>query len=195
MAQPASVWSVGHSTRSVEAFIALLEHYHIEGIADVRRHPGSRRLPQFGSDALRAALAERNIAYDWLGELGGRRRPNADSVNLAWRNTSFRGYADHLASAEFAHGLKRLLEIAGQRRTAMMCAEVLWWRCHRSLVSDVLKVRGIEVLHIQDEQHLIAHPFTGPARLVDGELSYVEGMGEPLGKQARAERQIRLDLP
>jgi uncharacterized protein (DUF488 family) len=194
MNTPATVWTLGHSTRSIDAFLALLEHYRIEGIADVRRHPGSRRLPQFGSDALREALATRGIAYAWLPELGGRRRPAADSVNRAWRNSSFRGYADHLKSAEFAVGLARLLELASQRRTAMMCAEVLWWRCHRSLVSDVLKVRGIEVLHIQDEQHAVAHPFTAPARLIDGELSYVEGVGEPLGKEAWADRQTRLEL-
>ncbi|MCQ4277110.1 DUF488 domain-containing protein [Stutzerimonas degradans] len=194
MSMPDTVWTIGHSTRSLEQFIALLEHYRIEGIADVRRHPGSRRLPQFGSDALREALADRGINYEWLPELGGRRRAAAGSVNQAWRNASFRGYADHLASAEFARGLERLLALAGKRHTAMMCAEVLWWRCHRSLVSDVLKVRGIEVLHIQDEQHLIAHPFTAPARLVDGELSYAQDAGEPLRQDADGGRQARLDI-
>lgn len=188
------VWTVGHSTRSIEAFIELLQAHGIEAIADVRRFPGSRRLPQFGEQALRESLAAAGIDYLWIGELGGRRRPLADSPNGAWRNTSFRGYADHLASEEFALGLRRLLELADRRPTAMMCAEVLWWRCHRSLVSDVLKVRGIEVLHIQDEQHLIAHPFTAPARLVDGELSYAQDAGEPLRQDAGGGRQARLDI-
>ncbi len=190
MKTPACIWTLGHSTRTIEAFIALLQAHRIEAIADVRRFPGSRRLPQFGEQALCQSLAEAGIDYRWIGELGGRRRPAADSANVAWRNASFRGYADHLASAEFAAGLERLLELAASRRTAMMCAEVLWWRCHRSLVSDVLKVRGIEVLHIQDENPAEPHPYTAPARLVDGQLCYEPDRGEP----ARPERQRRLEL-
>ncbi|OMG68375.1 DUF488 domain-containing protein [Stutzerimonas balearica] len=188
------VWTVGHSTRSIEAFIELLQAHGIEAIADVRRFPGSRRLPQFGEQALRESLAAAGIDYLWIGELGGRRRPLADSPNGAWRNTSFRGYADHLASEEFALGLRRLLELADRRPTAMMCAEVLWWRCHRSLVSDVLKARGVEVLHIQNEGPAEPHPYTAPARLAEGRISYEPGKGEPLGREARAERQGRLDL-
>ena len=193
MKQPSAIWTIGHSTRSLEQFVEVLRQHRIEAIADVRRFPGSRRLPQFGGDTLRSALAEHGIDYCWFEALGGRRRAHADSQNQAWRNASFRGYADHLQSTEFAEGLARLLELAARRRTAMMCAELLWWRCHRSLVSDVLKVRGIEVLHIQDDTPAIPHPFTAPARLVDGRLSYVPGRGEALGKQARNE-QISLDL-
>ena len=178
MAQPATVWTIGHSTRSLEQLIEILRHHQIEAIADVRRFPGSRRLPQFGEAALREGLEARGLHYQWIEELGGRRRPLKDSPSLAWRNSSFRGYADHLRSDEFNRGLQRLLEMAVQRRTAMMCAELLWWRCHRSLVSDVLKIRGIEVLHIQDEKPPAAHPFTAPARLLDGQLSYAEGKGE-----------------
>jgi len=166
------IWSVGHSTRTGPAFIALLKHYGIEMVADVRRHPGSRRLPQFMSDDLQAALEEQGIGYRWLGELGGRRRAPADAPVSAWRNPSFRGYAEHLKSEEFATGLQHLLSLAAECRTTMMCAEVLWWRCHRAMVSDVLKLGGVEVLHIQDEQRMTAHPYTSPARVKDGELSY-----------------------
>lgn len=177
---PQRIWTVGHSTRTGPAFIALLRHYGIERVADVRRHPGSRRLPQFMSAELQAALHAQGIDYRWLGELGGRRRAPADAPVSAWRNPSFRGYAEHLKSAEFAVGLQQLLGLAAERPTAMMCAEVLWWRCHRAMISDVLKLRGVEVLHIQDEQHLSPHPYTSPARVKDGELSYVEGVGQPL---------------
>jgi len=178
--EPQRIWTVGHSTRSGPSFVALLKHYGIEMIADVRRHPGSRRLPQFMSETLQAALEEQGIGYRWLGELGGRRRASTDSPASAWRNPSFRGYAEHLKSAEFAAGLQQLLSLAAERPTAMMCAEVLWWRCHRALISDVMKLDGIEVLHIQDEQRLTVHPYTTPARLEKGELSYVEGAGKPL---------------
>jgi uncharacterized protein (DUF488 family) len=180
MALPQQIWTVGHSTRTPEAFIALLRDYGIEAVADVRRFPGSRRLPQFMSANLEASLAENGIAYEWIEELGGRRRAPPGPNTSAWRNTSFRGYAEHLKTDEFASGLQRLLRLAAEQPTAMMCAEVLWWRCHRSMVSDILKLRGIEVLHIQDEKRLTPHPYTSPARLEDGELTYAEGAGEPL---------------
>ncbi|UAW97258.1 DUF488 domain-containing protein [Halopseudomonas nanhaiensis] len=186
MNAPHTVWTIGHSTHSIEAFIALLQHYDIEAIADVRRFPGSRRLPHFGEDALRASLLEHGIEYRLIPQLGGRRRAAPDTPNTGWRNASFRGYADHIASEEFDEGLRILLELAGQRRTSMMCAEVLWWRCHRSLVSDVLKVRGIEVLHIQDAKQIGEHPFTAPARLVAGKLSYAPSGGEPLNEKQRS---------
>ncbi|MCQ4248690.1 DUF488 domain-containing protein [Pseudomonas stutzeri] len=179
-AAPRQIWTIGHSTRAPEAFVALLEHYGIEAIADVRRFPGSRRLPQFASTNLEASLREQGIAYQWIEQLGGRRRASPGPSSSAWRNASFRGYAEHVRTEEFATGLEQLLRLAAERRTAMMCAEVLWWRCHRSIVSDVLKLRGIEVLHIQDEQRLTVHPFTSPARLDDGELTYAETAGVPL---------------
>jgi uncharacterized protein (DUF488 family) len=127
-----TIWTLGHSTRSLNEFLALLAHYKIEAVADVRRFPGSRRQPQFAQSALRSALVEHSIAYHWIVTLGGRRRPRPDSPNIAWRNASFRGYADYIASAEFAEGLTELLGIAAQRRTAIMCAEAVWWRCHRA---------------------------------------------------------------
>ena len=187
MAQAETIWTIGHSTRSIEEFIALLHHYRIEAIADVRRFPGSRRLPQFGQEALRASLNEAGIDYQLITELGGRRRAAADSVNVAWRNASFRGYADHIASREFAIGLERLQQLAVRRRTSMMCAEVLWWRCHRSLVSDILMVGGTRVMHIQDEQHCDEHPYTRPARLYQGRLTYDATRGEPLNAKERSQ--------
>jgi len=195
MARPDMIWSIGHSTRSIETFTALLHHYRIEAVADIRRFPGSRRLPQFAQAALSASLAEHNIEYQLITELGGRRRPTEDSPNIVWRNASFRGYADHTASREFAAGLARLRQLAVRRRTTMMCAEVLWWRCHRSLVADVLMVSGTQVLHIRDEKHLEEHPFTGPARLHQGQLTYDATKGEPLNARQRSQdSQHRLNL-
>ena len=149
-------------------------------MADVRRFPGSRRQPQYTQAPLCSALAEHGIAYHWIAALGGRRRPRPDSANITWRNASFRGYADHIASAEFAGGLNELLEVAGRLRTTLMCAEAVWWRCHRALIADVLCVRGIEVVHILDETHTVVHPYTSPARIVQGRLSYVPAEGKPL---------------
>ena len=169
---PSTIWTIGHSTRSIDEFIALLVDYGIEVLADVRRFAGSRRFPQFGEGALRASLAEHRIAYHPLPALGGRRRPLPDSPNVAWRNASFRGYADHMASREFADGLRELVDVAHRARTALMCAEAVWWRCHRALIADALKTRGDEVIHILDAKHAVPHPYTAPARIVDGKLSY-----------------------
>lgn len=188
MNAPATLWTVGHSTRSIDAFIALLKHYRLQGVVDVRRHPGSRRLPQFGTDTLQTHLAEAGLDYLWVEELGGRRRAAKDSPNSAWRNASFRGYADYLNEPSFEVGLQRLLTFASERRCTLMCAEVLWWRCHRALIADVLKLRGVEVLHIRDESHVDSHPFTSPARLLDGRLSYAADAGEPLGGPPRSHR-------
>lgn len=171
-AEVQTIWTIGHSTRTLEAFLGLLDEYGIEAIADVRRFPGSRRYPYFASEALAKSLPSRGIAYWWLPELGGRRKVQPGSPNTAWRNASFQGYADHLASPEFAIGLEKLLRLAVGRRTALMCAEAVWWRCHRSLIADVLKLRGIEVIHIIDASHSTLHPYTSPARIVDGQLSY-----------------------
>jgi uncharacterized protein (DUF488 family) len=171
--QPAgTIWTIGHSTRTLEAFVAVLHAHGIEAIADVRRFPGSRRLPQFNEPALADGLERAGIAYRSLTSLGGRRRPQPDSVNTGWRHEAFRGYADHLASEEFADGLVELLMIAGGLRTAVMCAEMLWWQCHRRLIADVLTSLGADVLHIQTEKPAEQHQLAAPARLVDGVLSY-----------------------
>ena len=168
-----TVWTVGHSTRSAEEFVRLMATCGIELVADVRRFPGSRRLPHFAAEALAGELEAAGIAYYGFPLLGGRRRPDADSVNTGWRHPAFRGYADHLASDEFAAGLAELLAIAGGVRTTVMCAEMLWWQCHRRLIADVLVSLGYEVLHIQTEKPADPHRLIDPAHLVDGTLSYV----------------------
>jgi uncharacterized protein (DUF488 family) len=177
---PATIWTIGHSTRTLEELLGLLSKYRIEAIADVRRFPGSRRYPHFASDALAETLPAHGIAYQWLPQLGGRRKVQPGSPNTAWRNASFQGYADYIASAEFAAGLDELLTLAAHTRTALMCAEAVWWRCHRSIIADVLKLRGIEVIHIVDATHTTVHPYTSPARIVDGRLSYAPPQGELL---------------
>jgi uncharacterized protein (DUF488 family) len=166
------IWTVGHSTRSGEEFIEILKAHHIELLVDVRTFPGSRRYPQFN----RASLAERlkafGIDYKHEPRLGGRRRPRPDSHNTAWRNEQFRGYADHMETDEFKNGVRELLELAAKTRVAVMCAEAVWWRCHRSLIADYLKAEGHEVVHILDEKKTEEHPFTSAAMIVDGKLSY-----------------------
>ncbi len=169
-----TVWTVGHSTLSDEEFFALLAKYDIEALADVRRFPASRRYPQFNEAALRSSLAERAIEYVWLPSLGGRRAPAPDSPNTGWRNDSFRGYADHLGSTEFAGGFAELTRLAARSRTAIMCAEAVWWRCHRSLIADVLKSQGWPVIHIFGAATANEHPYTSPARIIDGRLTYPE---------------------
>jgi uncharacterized protein (DUF488 family) len=171
-AAPTRIWTIGHSTRAIEEFLSLLAGSRIEAIADVRSFPGSRRYPQYGRDALAATLAAHAIGYHWLPALGGRRRASPDSPNTAWRNVSFRGYADYMSSTEFAQGLAELLEVSNNARTAIMCSEALWWRCHRSMIADALCVRGIKVVHILDAKHRVVHPMTSPARIVGGVLSY-----------------------
>ena len=171
---PVTIWTIGHSTRPIEEFLGLLTRTRIKVIADVRSFPGSRKYPQYGKEALAATLTAHAISYHWLQALGGRRRVSPDSPNTAWRNASFRGYADYMSSAEFARGLAQLLKVASNARTAIMCAEAVWWRCHRSMIADALCVRGIEVIHILDAKHQVEHPMTSPARIVRGELSYAE---------------------
>ena len=177
MSQVDTVWTLGHSTRSLDEFLAVLAAHELQAIADVRRFPGSKRHPQFAREALEQSLPAAGIEYLWLPQLGGRRRPRPDSPNTGWRNEAFRGYADHIDSAEFGQGYAQLTALAARRRTAMMCSELLWWRCHRSLVSDVLKARGYDVLHVADLGPAKPHPWTAPARIVDGKLDYSEPGG------------------
>jgi uncharacterized protein (DUF488 family) len=170
--QAKTVWTVGHSTRTIQEFLDLLAEYDIRAIADVRSMPGSRKYPQYDQEKLAATLADQGVAYRWLENLGGRRRTSPESPNTAWRNVSFRGYADHMSSAEFAQGLNELHELAGARRTALMCAEAVWWRCHRSMIADALCAGGTCVMHIMGSGHCVAHPMTSPARIVRGQLTY-----------------------
>ena len=166
------LWTIGHSTRSIEKFIEALKSFEIQVLADVRSFPGSRRYSQFNKAQLATSLADDGIAYLHFPELGGRRRVRPDSNNMAWRNESFRAYADYMERDGFLEGIVRLIEIARTRRTAIMCAEAVWWRCHRGLIADYLKVKGIEVAHITAIGKSEPHPLTTAARIVDGELSY-----------------------
>ena len=167
------IWTIGHSTRSIDNFIAALQANEIKLVADVRLLPGSKRHPQFNKEAFADSLDKGGISYAHFPELGGRRRPKPDSHNTAWRNDAFRGYADHMETKEFHDGIARLLTLASEAGpTAIMCAEAVWWRCHRALISDFLKVRGIEVIHIIDATKTQSHPFTSAAHIIDGRLTY-----------------------
>jgi uncharacterized protein (DUF488 family) len=170
--RPLQIWTIGHSTRSIDDFLALLTTNGIRALADVRRFPGSRRLPHFGEEALAQSLTGVDIAYEHFPELGGRRRARPDSPNTAWRHPAFRGYADYMMTSEFRAGVARLLDLAQSTPTVFMCAEALWWQCHRGLIADDLKVAGHEVIHIMAPNKTELHPFTSAARIVDGRLSY-----------------------
>jgi uncharacterized protein (DUF488 family) len=162
------VYTLGHSTLDLAAFLERLALHGIAGIADVRTFPASRRHPHFAREALSRSLAAAGVAYDWLPALGGRRKARADSAHAGWRVEGFRGYADHMESGEFASGLARLVEIAALRPTAVMCAEAVPWRCHRQLLADALLVRGVDVRHVTGPSAAQAHRLTPFARL-DGE--------------------------
>jgi uncharacterized protein (DUF488 family) len=156
-----TVWTIGHSTRPLETFLELLAVNGIEAVADVRRYPGSRRWPHFARESLADTLAARGLHYLWLPELGGRRTPRPDSPNTAWRSAAFRGYADYMATEAFAVGLDRLVNLASGLKTSLLCAESLWWRCHRGLIADVLRWLGFEVIHIMGPGATRPHPYTG----------------------------------
>ena len=145
-----TVYTVGHSTRGLDEFIALLARHGIAHVADVRAFPASRRHPHFNREPLAGELGPRGIAYSHHPALGGRRTPSRDSRNAAWRNAGFRGYADYMQTADFRRGIDGLLLVAGAAPTAVMCAESVPWRCHRSLIADALLVRGAAVLHVLD---------------------------------------------
>jgi uncharacterized protein (DUF488 family) len=168
-----TVWTLGHSTRPLPDFLAVLAAYRIEVVADVRRFPGSRSQPQYQLPALESALQAAGIDYVALPDLGGRRRPVPNTPNTTWRHPAFRGYADHMTGEEFAAGLFELLTPAWGLRTAVMCAEILWWRCHRRMIADVLVSLGVHVIHIMDAETAQAHRLRAPARLVCGVLTYV----------------------
>jgi uncharacterized protein (DUF488 family) len=155
-----TVWTVGHSTRSGEEFAQILLAHGVQVLVDVRSFPGSRRYPQFNRAALAESLQQVGIEYKHEPRLGGRRTPRKDSHNTAWKNASFRAYADHMESEEFRNGVKDLLELAKTARVAVMCAEALWWRCHRRLISDYLKTEGHAVIHILDQNKTQEHPVT-----------------------------------
>jgi uncharacterized protein (DUF488 family) len=151
----------------------LLRAHGIDTVADVRRFPASRRHPHFSREQLQPVLAANAIAYHWLPELGGRRAPRKDSPNTGWRVAGFRGYADYMETPEFSAALAALLAIARERRTAIMCAEALWWQCHRRLIADALLVAGHAVHHIESSTKVSPHRLMDPAHMRDGRLSYV----------------------
>jgi uncharacterized protein (DUF488 family) len=170
---PTEILTVGHSNHEEGEFLELVRGAGVELIADVRRYPGSRRQPHFERTALAAVLLEGGVGYRWLGEsLGGRRRPLPDSPNDAWESAQFRGYADHMASEEFASGLAELEDLARRQRVAVMCAEAWWVRCHRRLVADALTVRGWRVLHLAANGRLEEHELTDFAVVEDGAVTY-----------------------
>lgn len=173
--QSPTIWTIGHSTRDATSFVDLLHENRIEILADVRRFPGSRRHPQFRTGALAATLRAAGIDYRHFVALGGRRRPREDSRNGVWRNIAFRGYADHMASPEFRAAFAALTALAAQRRCAVMCAELLWWQCHRSMIADDLQLHGWQVVHIMGPGKSAAHALREPARLVDDAPVYDGG--------------------
>ena len=166
------IWSIGHSTRNLVEFIEILESFQIECVTDVRSLPGSKRYPHFNKEALEVSLPENNIKYIHLRELGGRRRVKPDSINTGWRLAAFRGYADYMETRSFKEAIQDLERFGSKERIAYMCSEALWWRCHRSLVSDYLKLRGWTVFHIIGIGKTQEHKYTSPAQIVNGELLY-----------------------
>ena len=167
-----TIWTIGHSTRPFEELLEMLRSFKIEIVADIRSFPGSRKFPQFNKEILQNAFPENGIEYIHIKKLGGRRKVNHDSKNTSWRVLAFRAYADYMETGEFKEGIKELEKIALKKRTAYMCSEAMWWRCHRSMVSDYLKANGWKVIHIMAPGKEEEHPYTAPARIVNGELTY-----------------------
>lgn len=177
-----TIYTLGHSTRSLEELIALLREYGVEVLADIRSFPTSARFPHFDKKVLSRALPEAGITYRWLGKvLGGyRKKGDPNSPHTALRSPGFRNYADHMASQEFAWGIEKLRKLTSKKRVAVMCAERLWWRCHRSLVADYLAgCCGVEVLHIVEAGKLELHRLHRAARVVGGRLLYDVAEAEP----------------
>jgi uncharacterized protein (DUF488 family) len=169
------LFTIGHSTHSLEDFLALLRTHGIERLVDVRIAPGSRRFPHFAGDRLARALPADGVEYVHARALGGRRRPLPGSPNTGWRTAAFRGYADHMRTEEFEGALRELEGLARERRTAIMCAEALWWRCHRRLIADALVARGWRVTHIASDGALAAHELPPFAEIDSGHVAYPGG--------------------
>ncbi len=170
--QNKEVWTIGHSTRSLDEFVDMLKSFQIEVVVDIRNFPGSKKYPQFNKKELEDSLPKNNLKYIHLKNLGGRRKAKSDSKNTSWRHPAFRGYADYMETGTFNDGIKELEEIAIMQRTAYLCSEAVWWRCHRSLISDSLKAKHWKVMHIMGINKAEEHPYTQPARIVDGTLTY-----------------------
>lgn len=169
----ATLYTIGHSTRTLEELISVLQAHHIETLVDIRAFPMSRRLPHFNRESLETELPKHNIRYVWMKSLGGyRKATRKDSPHVALRNASFRNYADYTLTPEFQHAIDELLHIANQSRTAYMCAERVYFHCHRMIVSDWLVAHGHEVLHIDAEGPTRPHKLTAEARSIDGQMIY-----------------------
>jgi len=167
-----NLWTIGHSTRDIDEFISLLTENNIEAVADVRSLPGSRKFPQFNAESLAESLHAAGIEYIPFKQLGGRRKVRKDSPHTVWRHPAFRGYADYMETDDFRKGIDDLLRLARQKRTAIMCSEAVWWRCHRSMIADYLKSIGVTVIHIMAPGKTEEHPYTSAASIVDGKLVY-----------------------
>jgi len=168
------IYTIGHGNRTSDELVEALRSQRIEQLVDVRSFPGSRRHPQFGRQELERSLPEHGIAYTWMKDLGGRRRPRPDSHHTGWRVESFRAYADYMETPAFSAALDELARLARERLTAYMCAERLWWQCHRRLISDALAVRGMDVVHILDAQKSEPHKLTDFLRVENGRLVYAD---------------------
>lgn len=169
---PPRVLTVGHSTRPIEQFVGLLQAHGVARVVDVRTVPKSRRNPQFGQDLLPGSLESAGIGYTHMPSLGGLRRARPDSPNAGWRNASFRGYADYMQTAPFAQAVEEVIELAHKERVALMCAEAVPWRCHRSLIADALLVRGIPSEDIASATRRTPHKLTPFARVRGTEITY-----------------------
>lgn len=167
-----TLWTIGHSTHTLEYFVEELQSFQIERVVDVRSLPGSNKFPQFNMDNLQMELPQRGIDYCRIEELGGRRRAHPDSIHTVWKNVSFRSYADYMDTPQFAEGIEQLIAIATTQRTTLMCAEAVWWRCHRSMIADYMKSIGWEVINIMGVNKWVVHPYTSAARIMNGKLFY-----------------------
>ena len=169
-----TIYTIGHSTRTLKEFLDMLRSFGIKFLVDIRSLPGSRKFPQFNKENLKTSLEEAGIKYIHMADLGGRRKVNKDSKNTRWNNPSFRGYADYMETKAFEKAIVKLEQIALEQSTAYMCSEAVWWRCHRCMVSDYLKVKDWTVLHIMAPGKVKEHSYTTPAKIVDGKVSYAD---------------------
>lgn len=169
-----TIYSIGHSNRTLSDFLEMLQSFDIKIIADIRSLPGSRRYPHFNKESLKISLEEIGIQYIHMSDLGGRRKVKKDSKNTRWNNDSFRGYADYMETEDFEKAMVKLEQMALEKPLAYMCSEAVWWRCHRSMVSDYLKAKGWTVLHIMGKDKIKEHTYTEPARVVGEEVFYFD---------------------
>ena len=189
-----TVLTVGHSTRTIQDFLHLLQAHEVERVVDVRTIPRSRHNPQFNEKALARSLERAGIRYRWMPRLGGLRHPHRDSVNKGWRNKSFRGYADYMQTPQFDKALEQLVAAAGRAQIAIMCAEAVPWRCHRSLIADALLARHIPAEHIMSPTRRSTHSLTSFARVRGATVTYPEiepSHGQPTVQKKRSSSTVR----